>query len=211
MGRSRRSSFIISALAIGTVALAAACSSRKAAVTDTTAAAVATPPTTASMSSPGDSAAMNGAVGSSTAKMDANHEFLRKMSDHHRGLIQIVHQTVDRKDVAGVLATARKLDTEQDAELDTMTIMLRQKFNDPYDPQVMPEHQAMADSLKVLSGAAYDRAFRQDVIRQHQEALSMINEYLPRITEPKIKSMAEGMRVVQTKEIDEMQYQLSHP
>ncbi len=154
---------------------------------------------------------MNGGSGRSTAKMDANHEFLRKMSDHHRGLIQIVHQAVERKDAAGVMAQARELDTEQDAELDTMTIMLRQKFNDPYDPQVMPEHQAMADSLKMLRGIAYDRAFRQDVFRHHQEALSMINEYLPRITDPKIKSMAEAMRAVQTKQIGEMQHRLSHP
>jgi len=142
--------------------------------------------------------------------MDANHEFLRKMSDHHRGLILIVHQAVDRKDAAGVMATAKQLDTEQDAEMDTMTIMLRQKYNDPYDAQVMPEHQAMADSLKTLRGAAYDRAFRQDVIRHHQEAVAMVNEYLSRLTDPKIRTMAEGMRVTQTREIAQMQEQLSH-
>jgi uncharacterized protein (DUF305 family) len=197
MIQSRYRSLALGAVVISTSLAVFACSSRHGAGSDTTTAAAAALPASTPASAP-------------AVPMDANHAFLRKMSDHHRGLILIVHQAMERKDAAGIMATAKQLDTEQDAEMDTMTIMLRQAYNDPYDPQVMPEHQAMADSLKALSGAPYDRAFRQDVIRHHQEAVAMVDEYLPRLTDPKIKAMAERMRSVQTAEIGQLQSELSH-
>lgn len=200
MQQSRNRVLGFGAMVISTSLALSACSTRHDTATDTTATATAT------------------AAGQPTATpapaqpmtMDANHEFLRKMSDHHRGLIAIVHQAVEQKDAAGVMATAKKLDTEQDAELDTLMITLRQKYNDPYDPQITPEHQAMVDSLKSLSGAAYERAFRRDVIRHHQEAIAMVDAYLPRLTDPSLKAMAERMRADQTREIAQLQAQLSH-
>lgn len=139
----------------------------------------------------------------------ANHKFLREMSDHHKGLIAMVHATLDRKDVPGIMVDAKKLDAEQDADLDTMTIMLRQSYNDPYDPKIMPEHQAMIDSLLSLKGAAFERAFRKDVIRHHTEGLAMMDEYLPKLTDPKVKAMAGRMRAEQAVEITELQRQIS--
>jgi predicted outer membrane protein len=111
---------------------------------------------------------------------------------------------------AGASATAStKLDTKQDQELDHMVSMLEKDFKDPYAPKVMPEHQAMADSLKTKTGKDYDRTFYQDVIKHHQEAIKMIEDYLPKAKNTMIKQMAEKMESDQTKEIADFQRKAS--
>lgn len=132
------------------------------------------------------------------------------MSDHHKGLVLLSHETLEHKGALAVKDEAKKLDSEQDDELDRMSNALKADFNGAtYTPKVMPEHQAMADSLAKLSGAAYDRQFREDVIKQHQEAIAMIDSYLPKMTHADIKTMAEGMRANQVKESDQFKQQLA--
>lgn len=136
---------------------------------------------------------------------NADHDFLRMMSDHHKGLIVLAHMTKDRKQGGTAVTDASKLDAAQDKELDHMVTMLEKDFKDPYAPQVMPQHQALADALKGKSGKDYDRAFYQSVIQHHQEALTMIDEYLPRSKNALLKQMAEQMKADQSKEIADFQ------
>lgn len=140
---------------------------------------------------------------------DPDHDFLRMMSDHHKGLILMVHETVDNKEKLGVKPLAIRLDKEQDAEMDTMMTMLEKDYKDPYAPKVMPEHQAMADDLKGKTGADYDRAFLTDVTKYHEEAVKMIDDYLPKATQPALKQMAEKMKAAEVKEIAEMRARLA--
>lgn len=136
---------------------------------------------------------------------DADHDFLRMMSDHHRGLTELAHMTKERSDIGTAKADATKMDAAQDKELDHMVTMLEKDFKDPYAPKVMPEHQAMADELKPKTGKDYERTFYQDVIKHHQEAVKMIDDYLPKAKNAMLKQMAEEMKAAQTKEIGEFQ------
>ncbi|MDB4883732.1 MAG: hypothetical protein JWL95_2498 [Gemmatimonadetes bacterium] len=148
---------------------------------------------------------------SNMAGMTGNpdHDFLRLMSDHHKGMIALAHATIDRKDAsASVRAEARTFDRKQDAELDTMTTMLEQSFKDPYTPKITPENQAMIDSTLAKTGPAFDRAFRETVIKHHQGAVKMVDEYLPKLTDAKLKTMAQRMRSDQQREISQLQQQI---
>ena len=136
---------------------------------------------------------------------DADHDFLRMMSDHHKGLVLLAHMTKDRKEGGPAVADARKLDAAQDKELDHMVTMLEKDFKDPYAPKVMPEHQAMADALKGKSGKDYDRTFYQNIITHHQQAITMIDDYLPKAKNTMLKPMAEKMKADQAKEIADFQ------
>ena len=140
---------------------------------------------------------------------DADHDFLRMMSDHHRGLIVLAHLTKDRKDGGTAVSDAKKLDAAQDTELDQMVTMLEKDFKDPYAPRVMPEHQAMADELKGKTGKDYDRAFYQNVITHHQQAIVMIDGYLPRAKNATVRRMAEKMKADQAKEIADFQQKVA--
>ncbi|CAN5141102.1 hypothetical protein BH09GEM1_BH09GEM1_19760 [soil metagenome] len=147
--------------------------------------------------------------GMPSTSRDPDHDFLRMMADHHKGLIELAHMTKDRKEGGVAVADARKLDAKQDVELDKMMTMLEKDFKDAYAPKVMAEHQAMADELKSKTGKEYDRTFLSDVIKHHGEALEMIDAYLPKAKMPAVKAMAMQMKADQAKEIGEMKSQLS--
>ena len=136
-----------------------------------------------------------------------DQQFLRMMSDHHKGLLLMAHDAIERRGVT-VTAKAQKLDKEQDAELDRMLSMLKADFKDDYKPMVMPENQAMADSLKQKYGEAYDTTFRENIIKHHQEALEMIDRFLPQLTQPELKQMAQKMKAAQTREIEQLKREL---
>jgi len=155
---------------------------------------------TGSMSGMGQMANMTG---------DADHDFLRMMSDHHKGLILMAHMTTERTEGGSAVADAKKLDAAQDKELDHMVTMLETEYKDPYMPKVMPEHQTMADGLKTKSGKEYDRAFYQNIIQHHQEAIKMIDDYLPKAKNAMLKRMAEKMKTDQTREIGEFEQKVA--
>ena len=136
-----------------------------------------------------------------------DQDFLRMMSDHHKGLIAMAHLSTEgeKKGSAAAQADARKLDTKQEAELDTMQTMLTRQFEDSYDPKIMPSNQAMVDQLKGQSGAAFDRTFYNNVVMHHQQAIRMIDEFLPKLKDAKIRQMAERMKRDQQRELPEFQ------
>ncbi len=136
-----------------------------------------------------------------------DQQFLRMMSDHHKGILLMAHDAIERKGVT-VKAEAQKIDKAQDAELKQMVTRLKADFKDDYTPKVMPDNQAMADSLKQKSGAAYDTTFRENAIKHHQEALQMIDQFLPKLTRPELKEMAEQMKADQTREIAKFKREL---
>lgn len=139
----------------------------------------------------------------------ADHDFLRMMTDHHKGLIALVHPTIEHHgSAAAVRAEARQLDKKQDAEVVTLSAILSHDFNDSYVPHVGPDDQAIADSLARVSGSVYDRTFYAMVIRHHQRALSMIDEFMPKLTGTDLRRMAQQMKTDQAKEIADFERKL---
>lgn len=153
----------------------------------------------------GTMAPMGGATG------DPDRDFLRMMSEHHKGLIAMAHMVIEdgKKGSPATKADAEKLDTKQDAELDSMVTKLEQQYKDPYNPQIMPDNQKMIDELQAQSGTAYDRMFYHHVVQHHQQATQMIDHHLPMLKDAKVKAMAERMKRDQTREIGEFQRKAS--
>lgn len=162
------------------------------------------------VSAPGAAAtAMPQDTGMSAMTGDADHDFLRMMSDHHKGMIAMAHPTIDSKENLSVKDEARRLDKAQDGELDTMAAMLKTRFNDAYSPKVSAENQRMVDALAGKTGADYSKTFLQNTISHHQAAISMIDAYLPKAKDAGLKKMAMKMKSDQTKEISEFKKKLS--
>ena len=196
----------LSAVLISLVAFSA-CSPKPDSAADS--AATATVPSTSAL---GDSATTSTSMqmsGMANMTGDPDRDFLRMMSDHHKGLIAMVHPTLDKKENLAVKGDASKMDKKQDAEVEKMITMLDQQYKDAYTPNVMPDNQRMVDELKGKSGAEYSRTFLKNVIAHHQQAIKMIDDYLPNAKNPQVKSMAEKMKSDQTREIAEFQKKLS--
>jgi len=205
MRSTPRSTLATTVVAIG---LAACSSADKAATTDTAGAGA-----TTTMAMPADTA-MAGMDHSNMAGMagmtgDPDRDFLRMMADHHKGLVLMAHQTLDRKDAPRVAADAKKMDTKQDAEIVKMQGMLQQRYSDRYEPNVMPDNQKMADELKALAGKEYEKTFLHHVVMHHQMAIKMVDAYLPTAKVPEIKAMAEKMQAEQTAEIAELERKMA--
>lgn len=140
---------------------------------------------------------------------DADHDFLRMMSDHHKGMIAMAHPTIELKENVSVKNDARKLDEAQDAEIKTMLAMLSRQYRDAYTPRATPDDQAMAAELNGKSGTDYSRTFLRNTIAHHQQAIKMIDEYLPKGRNTELKRMAAKMKADQSKEITEFEKKLA--
>lgn len=206
--------------AMSTFALTTACSPKTDRPTtgDTAAAVVAGSLTSAAAPDSGSMAGMDhramSTVGNMTvsggATSDLDRDFLRMMSEHHKGMIAMAHLTVEvKRGSATTQADAEMLDTKQDAELDSMVTKLERQYKDRYDPKIRPDNQRMLDQLKPLSGAAFDRMFYHHVVQHHQQATQMIDHYLPMLKDAKVKAMAERMKRDQTREIAQFQRKVS--
>ena len=134
-----------------------------------------------------------------------DQEFLAKMTDHHAGMIEMAQAAMTKASRPATQTDAHNLHTKQQAESDSMVAMIRTDFNGSHTPTVMPENRMMMDSLAAKSGTAYDREFYAQTVRHHQEGIRMIDEYLPRLTNDKVRSMAERMKADQQKEIAEFE------
>jgi predicted outer membrane protein len=137
--------------------------------------------------------------------VDADREFLRRMLDHHAGLTRISHAAIERAGGAKTRNAARYVDLRHDVERDRIRRILRREFRDSSAAQPLPEHSAAGDSLALLSGREYDRAFQEWVIAHHREALRMIETYLPRLRRSDVKALARDIRENQLREITELE------
>lgn len=121
----------------------------------------------------------------------------------------MAHEAVQSKDKLTVKDLATSMDAKQDKELDMMGKMLEADYKDVYAPMIMPDNQTMIDALKGKTGPDFDRTFLQNVITHHQQAVKMVDDYLPKAKAAKVKSMAEKMKADQTKELAVVQARLT--
>ena len=190
--------------------IASACGTNESANSKTSAAVARTSqPSSVPMDSPAKAMGARAGMHAMAMTGDPDHDFLRMMTDHHKGMILMAHETIESKLTLGVKPIAARLDKEQDVEMDKMTTMLEQTFKDPYAPKVTSDNQAMADQLKGKAGDDYDRTFLKNVIMHHEEAVKMIEDYLPTAKLPELKTMAEKMKVTQSSEIVEFRKRLA--
>ena len=147
---------------------------------------------------------------STTPAKDADQEFLRMMVDHHEGMTEMLDPALQKASSATAKADAKKVHDKQHQEQEQMVAMLKSAYDETKMPMVMPSNQSMVDDLKNSpSSAAYDKKMYQHVIMHHQEGVKMIDQFLPRLTKPELKQMAEKMRADQQKEIQEFQRKAS--
>ena len=136
---------------------------------------------------------------------DADHEFLRKMADHHEGMIVMLNGAPDKAASATAKADARKLIEKQGPERDSMVAMIKRDYNETHMAMAMQSAKTMAAELQQKSGAAYDRDMYGHIIMHHQEGVKMVDDFLPRLTKAPVRQMAEKMRADQQREIQEFQ------
>jgi uncharacterized protein (DUF305 family) len=144
------------------------------------------------------------------AARDADQEFARMMVDHHHGMIVMAQQAMERGSTEAVKTEAHGMHQKQETEQKELLALLQREYQDTHQPTVMPSNRAMADSLSAKQGADYDMAFRMHTIAHHRQAIQMVDQFLPRLTRPELRSMAERMKADQAAEIQKLEAGMGH-
>ena len=152
-----------------------------------------------------DAAAQQGQRGS------ADQEFLRMMSDHHEGLVQMGRQAAGRAQDAQVKAMAQRLADDQAGEQQEILRMLRESFNETHQPMVMPENRVQMEQLARYQGAEYDREFLELTSHHHNDAIVMIHLMRPAFRMQDVRAMANQMEEKQMREVRELKQMLGWP
>ena len=88
--------------------------------------------------------------------------------------------------------------------------MLRKtQYGENKVPIALPSDASMVTTLAGASGAAFDRRFREQVIMHHEEAIKMVDRFLPRLKNPELVSRwRKKMKRDQTTQIAELRKEL---
>lgn len=186
--------------------LLSACSKADNAGTDTSQTAVTNVPATTADTG---MAGMDHSAMQTTPAKDADQEFLRMMVDHHQGLIEMGDTALAKNPSEHIRMDVREMGQKQRAEQKQMIGMLKSDYSEDKMPMVMPSNASMISEVASKSGADLEKTFRENVIKHHEEALKMIDDYLPKAVKPTLKSMATKMKSDQQKEIAELKKELS--
>jgi len=143
-----------------------------------------------------------------TPARDADQEFLRMMTDHHQGMVEMADVALKKAATPKIKAHATRMRAAQVAEQQKMKAMLKADYGEDKMAMVSQSGASMVTMLSGASGAAFDRQFREHVIMHHEEALKMIDRFSPRFTKPEVKQMASKMKADQTKEIAQLKKEL---
>ena len=179
---------------LAAVLVSAACAGDDAETTADTAAAVVTPDTTQ----------LAAGVRRGPAR-DADHEFLRMMSDHHQGLVTMATAAMNSGGTPQARDDAFAVGQKQDLEMRQMVELIQTAYGEAIEPSIMPSHRAMNDSLQALTGTQYDRTFYRMIVQHHREGIAMMDDFQSRVQRPEIRQMIDRMRTEQQREIQEFE------
>lgn len=138
---------------------------------------------------------------------DADQEFLRMMVDHHQGMIAMADSAA-KSGSAHIKGDAADLSSAQKREQQWMLGTLKSGYSEDKMPMVRTSSTDMLGKLTGKTGAEFDRQFRLNVIAHHEEAIGMIDKYMPRLTRADVKKLAEKMKADQTSEIADFRKEL---
>jgi uncharacterized protein (DUF305 family) len=141
----------------------------------------------------------------STPAEDSDHQFLRDMSNHQQGLIDMAMAAMERAAQEPTRAHAHALHARQQAERDTMVALLLRDYQDQHLPTAAPTQQAQADSLSDAELPDYDATFYRMLIEHHHAGLQLIDRFRPRLTKPALRQLAERLRADHQREIAQVQ------
>lgn len=139
---------------------------------------------------------------------DADHAFLRMMADHHEGLVAMTAPVLDQAVNQNTKSDAQRFHEKQQHELREILSVIERKYDDSYEPSILPSNRLMLDSLSRATGMAYDTLFYRQVIAHHQQGLELIGKYLPELQDPQIRRLAEKMRAEHVRETAELEQKI---
>lgn len=138
-----------------------------------------------------------------TAKFEIR--FMQDMIDHHAMAVDMAEMCVMKAVHAELRAMCEEIIATQSQEIQQMQNWLEQWYGVSYQPQMKPGEMRMMERLASLSGAEFEVAFMQMMIRHHEQAIREAEQCLRRASHPELRTLCQNIIATQGAEIEQMQ------
>lgn len=130
--------------------------------------------------------------------------FMQNMIDHHQMAIMMAEMCVAKAMHDQLRGLCQTIASTQMAEIDNMQSWLDDWYGIDYEPAMRPGHMAMMDRLAGLSGAAFEVAFMEMMIKHHTRAIRAAEKCLDKAYHGELLALCQDIVDTQRAEIAQL-------
>ncbi len=139
----------------------------------------------------------------------SDERFIDAMVPHHQGAVEMAQVALKNAEHEEVKQLSEDIVTAQEAEIEELKAIKRQKFGTSRVPMQMGagemEAMGMTDPGELANKDPFDKAFIDAMIPHHRSAIEMAHVALKESDNPEIREIARNIVGAQKKEIAQMQ------
>jgi uncharacterized protein (DUF305 family) len=139
-----------------------------------------------------------------TASAVYETDFLEDMIDHHAIAVQMATLCESRSVHAELQSLCSQIRATQQEEIARMQSWLEEWYGVSHQPLMKPGSMKQMQDLAGLSGAEFEIAFMQMMIKHHQAAVRAGSECMERAYHEELRTLCEDIVVTQALEIGQM-------
>jgi uncharacterized protein (DUF305 family) len=131
-------------------------------------------------------------------------DFMEDMIDHHAMAVQMATFCEQRAVHEELRSLCTQIRESQSEEIAMMQSWLFSWYGDSYQPEMSNSGMRHMDRLASLSGAEFEVAFMEMMIRHHEKAIKEATTCLSRAYHPELLNLCQNIIDTQTREIRQM-------
>jgi uncharacterized protein (DUF305 family) len=137
----------------------------------------------------------------------ANFEvkFMTDMIDHHHMAVMMAELCITKATQTKLRSFCENIMTAQMAEIEQMQTWLQNWYSVSHEPVMKPADEKMMDRLASLSGAEFEMAFMEMMIKHHEKAIREGRRCLDKAYHAELRELCEDIIRTQSAEIAQME------
>lgn len=185
----------------------AACSGQPQSPTAPSAVGAAAIPAAGSASSESQAGGVTTSSAPAPTRSAANFEikFMTDMIDHHHMAVMMAEMCIGEAIHPELRALCEEIRSTQLAEIAEMQGWLQDWYGVTYQPMMKPGDQKMMERLAALSGAEFEIAFMEMMIKHHEKAIKEGRHCLDNAYHTELRELCENIISTQSVEIAQME------
>lgn len=148
-------------------------------------------------------AASEPAPDKATAKFEV--KFMQDMIDHHAMAVMTAEMCVEKATHEELRQLCENIIAAQSDEIQKMQTWLADWYGVHYEPRMKRGEMRQMEKLASLSGAEFEIAFMEMIIRHHERAIKEAETCIERAYHDELVSLCENIVETQSAEIEQMQ------
>ena len=132
-------------------------------------------------------------------------KFMENMIDHHHMAVMMAEMCLAKAVHPELRSLCESIRTSQMAEIEEMQAWLQDWYGVTYEPVMKPGDEQMMDRLASLSGAEFEIAFMEMMIKHHEKAIKEGRHCLDKAYHTELRELCENIIRTQSAEIAQMQ------